>query len=66
MAKVLQWVEEGKQECKFYQENKKRFQAKHLNKRMRLAQEHGNKEAFKKIGAIIQKERQRPFWKQLN
>ncbi len=58
MAKVLQQVEECKQECKFYQENGKQFRVKHLNKRMRLAQEHGDEEAFKKIGAIIQKERQ--------
>jgi hypothetical protein len=33
---------------------------------MRLAQERGDKEAFKKIGAIIQKERQQSFWRQLN
>jgi hypothetical protein len=48
MAEVLLWVEECKQECKFYQENGKRFQPKHLNKRMQLAQEHNNEEAFKK------------------
>jgi hypothetical protein len=33
---------------------------------MHLAQERDEKEAFKKIGAIIQKERQRSFWQQLN
>ncbi len=59
MAKVLQWVEECKQECKFYQENGKRFQAKHLNKRMHLAQERNNEEVFKIIGAIIQQEETR-------
>ncbi len=66
MAGVLLRVKECKQECKFYQENEKWFQAKHLNKRMRLAQECNDEEAFKKIGEIIQKERQRSFWRQLN
>jgi hypothetical protein len=66
MAEVLQRVEECKQECKFYQENGKRFQARHLNKWMRLAQERDDEEAFKKMGAIIQKERQRSFWQRLN
>ncbi len=66
MAEVLLQVEECKQECKFYQENGKQFQAKHLNKRMRLAQERNDEEAFKKIGAIIKKERQRLFWRRLN
>jgi hypothetical protein len=33
---------------------------------MRLAHEGEDKEAFKKIGAIIQKERRHSFWQQLN
>jgi hypothetical protein len=66
MAEVLLRVEECKQECKFYQENGNWFQAKHLNKRMPLAQECNDEKVFKKIGAIIQKERQRSFWRRLN
>jgi hypothetical protein len=66
MAEVSLRVEECKRECKFYQENGKWFQAKHLNEQMCLAQECNNEEAFKKIGAIIQKERQHLFWQQLN
>jgi hypothetical protein len=62
MAKVLLRVEECKQECKFYQENGRRFRTKHLTKRMQLAQERNDKEAFKKIGDIINKEKQRSFW----
>ena len=62
MAEVLLRVDKCKQECKFYQENGKRFRTKHLNKRMRLAQERNDEEAFQKIGAIIQKEKQRSFW----
>ncbi len=49
MAEVLLWVEECKQECKFYQENGKLFQAKHLNKQMQLAQERKDEEEFKII-----------------
>jgi hypothetical protein len=66
MAEVLLRVDECKRECKFYQENGKRFQTKHLNERMRLAQECNDEEAFQKIGAIIQKEKQRSFWQRLN
>ncbi len=66
LAKVLQHVKECKQECKFYQENGKRFRLKHLNIRMRLAQERDDEEAFKRTGAIIQRERQRSFWRRLN
>jgi hypothetical protein len=63
MAEILLRVDECKRECKFYQENGKRFLAKYLNKRMRLAQERDDEEAFKKIGAIIQKEKQRLSWR---
>jgi hypothetical protein len=66
MAEILLRVEECKRKCKFYQENGKWFQAKHLSERMHLAQEPNDEEAFKKIGAIIQKERQHLFWQRLN
>jgi hypothetical protein len=66
IAEVRLRVDECKRECRFYQENGKRFRAKHLNERMRLAQERDDEEAFKKIGAIIQKEKQRSFWRRLN
>jgi hypothetical protein len=62
MAEVLLRVEECKRECKFYQENGKQFRTKHLNERMWLAQERNDEEAFKKIGAIIHKEKQHSFW----
>jgi hypothetical protein len=66
MAKVLLRVEECKRECKFYQENGRRFRTKHLTKQMQLVQEHNDKEAFKKIGDIINKEKQCLFWRWLN
>ncbi len=66
LAEVLQCIEECEQECKFYQENGKRFRLKHLNERMHLAQERNDEIAFKRKGAIIQRERQRSFWQRLN
>ncbi len=66
MAKVLLRVEECKRECKFYQEHERRFQNKHLAKRMRLAQERNDEEAFKKIRDVITREKQRSFWRRLN
>jgi hypothetical protein len=66
MAEVLLRVEECKQECKLYQENRRRFRTKHLNERMRLAQERNDEVAFKKIDAIIHKEKQRSFWRRLS
>jgi len=66
MDEVLLRVEECKRECKFNQEHGRRFRNKHLAERMRLAQEHNNEEAFKKIGDIITREKQRSFWRRLN
>jgi hypothetical protein len=66
LAEVLLRVEECKRECKFYQENGRRFRNKHLAEHLRLAQERSDEEAFRKIGDIINRERQRSFWRRLN
>jgi hypothetical protein len=66
LAEVLLRVEECKRECKFFQENGRRFRNKHLAERLRLAQERDEEEAFRKIGDIINRERQRSFWWRLN
>jgi hypothetical protein len=66
IAEILLQVEECKHECQFYQEHGKQFRTKHLNKRLRLAQEKGDKEAIEKIAAIIQQEKQWSFWRRLN
>ncbi len=42
------------------------FETKHLAKQMQLAQEHNDEEAFKKIGDIVTREKQRLFWRRLN
>jgi hypothetical protein len=66
MGKILLQVEECKRECQFYKEHGKRFRAKHINERLRLAQEREDEEATEKISAIIQQGKQRSFWRQLN
>ncbi len=47
-------LEASKEECMFYQEHGKRFFLKHLESRRQIALEEEDKEAFKKISAIIQ------------
>jgi hypothetical protein len=50
----------------FYQEHGKQFHRKHLENRRQIALEEEDKEAFKKISAIIQREHQHNFWRKLN
>jgi hypothetical protein len=66
IAEIYERLKECKKECLFFQEHGKQFQRKHLNNRLRIAQEEEDKEAFQKISAIIQREQQRNFWRRLN
>ena len=66
MAEIYDRLKECKRECVFYQEHGKRFRQKHLNARLLLAQEKEDEEAINKISAIIQREKQRNFWRRLN
>jgi hypothetical protein len=66
IAEIYDRLKECKRECVFYQEHGKRFRRKHLNARLRLAQEKEDEEAIAKISAIIQREQQRNFWRRLN
>ncbi len=45
---ILACLEVCKKECAFYQEHGQRFRRKHLNTRLRLANEQEDKEAFQK------------------
>jgi hypothetical protein len=66
IAEIYDRLKECKREWTFFQEHGKRFRRKHLNARLRLAQEKEDKEAINKISAIIQREQQRNFWRCLN
>jgi hypothetical protein len=63
---ILEKLKECKKECTIDQEHEKQFHQKHLNDRLRIAQEEEDKEAIIKISAIIQREQQRSFWQKLN
>jgi hypothetical protein len=66
VTEIYERLNECKKECLFFQEHGKRFRQKHLNNWLGIAQEEEDKEAFRKISAIIQREQQRNFWRRLN
>ena len=66
IGEIYDRLKECKREWTFFQEHGKRFRRKHLNARLRLAQEKEDEEAINKISAIIQREQQRNFWRCLN
>jgi hypothetical protein len=66
VAEIYKRLKECKKECVFFQEHGKRFRRKHLNNRLRLAQENEDEESIQKISAIIKQEQQRNFWRRLN
>jgi hypothetical protein len=63
---ILTRLKECKRKCTFYQEHGQRFRWKHLNNRLKVAQEQEDEETFARISAIIQCEQQRAFWRKLN
>ncbi len=48
VAEIYERLKECKKECLFFQEHGKQFRRKHLNNRLRIAQEEEDKEAFGK------------------
>ena len=65
IAEIYNRLKECKKECVFFQEHRKRYHRKHLNNRLRAAQEKEDEEAIQKISAIIQREQKRSFWRRL-
>jgi hypothetical protein len=66
IQEITHRLEACKRECVSYQEHRKRFGHKQLEKRRKIAREEVDKEAFNKISAIIQREHQQDFWRKLN
>jgi hypothetical protein len=66
IQEITHRLEACKRECIFYQEHRKRFQRKHLEKWRQIAKEEEDKDAVNKISAIIQREHQQYFWRKLN
>jgi hypothetical protein len=66
IKEIVLRLEACKKECLFYRKHGKRFRFKHLEERKKVAKDNGDKEAFTSISAIIKREHQRDFWRQLN
>jgi hypothetical protein len=66
IQEITHRLEACKKELIFYQECGKHFQWKHLENRMKIAQEKDDEDAFRKINTIIQREQQQDFWHKLN
>jgi hypothetical protein len=61
VAEICARLKECKKECVFFQEHGKQYRRKHLNNRLRVAQESEDDEAIQKISPIIQREQQWNF-----
>jgi hypothetical protein len=66
IAEICTRLKECKKECVFFQEHGKQYRWKHLNNQLQVAQDSEDEEAIQKISAIIQREQQQNFWRQLN
>lgn len=59
-------MEECKEKCKHFEIYGQSYQTKHLKKRLQVAQVNGDSEAERHILEIIQREKDRAYWKRLN
>lgn len=55
-----------KEKCKYFRKHGMKYRRKHLNERLKAAQDREDEEAEQKILAIIQREKDRSFWRRLN
>ena len=55
-----------KEKCKYFRRHGKKYRSKHLHERLKKAQDRADDEAEKRILAIIQREKDRSFWRRLN
>jgi hypothetical protein len=53
-------------QCDYFRKHGKAYRQKHLYQRLDAAKEKEDKEAAKQILAVIQREKDRSFWRQLN
>ena len=59
-------IEECKDKCKHFEIHGQSYRTKHLKKRLQVAQINGDSEAERRILEIIQREKDRAYWKRLN
>ena len=53
-------------QCDHFRKNGKYYQRKHLYRRLEIAKERENEEAERQILSIIQREKEKSFWRRLN
>ena len=56
----------SREKCKYFRKHGQRYRRQHLNKCLDKAREAADDEAEKKILAIIQREKDRSFWRRVN
>jgi hypothetical protein len=54
------------EKCDYFRKHGRSYRKKHLKNRLSIARKNKNKEAEQKILAIINRERERAFWRRLN
>ena len=65
-AEILSRLEVCEEKCKYFERHDHRYRRKHLHNRLCVARKKKNKVAEEQILAIIQRERERSFWRRIN
>ena len=58
-------LEESKEKCHYFLKHGKRYRRKHLHRRLRVARDKEDTEAERRILEIIQREKDKQFWRRL-
>ena len=64
-GEILQRLRICEEKCKYFARHGHRYRREHLMKRLSVAKERHNREAEEKILAIIQREKERSFWRRM-
>jgi len=65
LKEVHHHLETSKDKCHYFLKHGKRYRRKHLHRRLKAAREREDEEAEKKILQIIQREKDKQFWRRL-
>lgn len=65
-AEIISRLEVCEERCQYFERHGHRYRRKHLQNRLSIAQKKGNRVAEEQILAIIQREKERSFWRRLN
>jgi hypothetical protein len=66
IEEISQRLDECKKQCKHFEIHGQKYRTQHLNRRLAAAQEKGDEEAERRILEIVQREKERAFWRRLN